>query len=527
MSKSLKLHGHIKLKLYNSLSGNLEKVVEGDNIITKAVPDIMKYNLLGMADFSKITGNEGLFKEWFGGVVCYNQQHSNLNANDYWMPNGSDNPVIAHAGMTPIDTDHDDDMTRGQAVGSSFIRTANSMKLVWEWGPTHGNGIIRALSLTHSDTGSFGNGVDSYHFRNTFAPWKEIQNSNLVNLLQDPRKPGNAFCQYDENHTLFFYLGEDGWYKAGGSRYIPEYPNSVHDVTVYIRRLPYTKAGLFDVTTGATESTDERKFTVTTSLDMWYNPAYFFDPDNKYLWLFTNFTKVDYSEREWSKDEVYYSVIDCESETEIDSGTIYSDDEDLAFLACSADGRLSERLDYSTRVIHENVFIDDGYVYLPMGNSQTESGEGHSTFQNFAGWKKINLSDNSDQEAIPMCDDETVLAKYWSIVKAGDLHLGFGWVENGGLVYPCNPSPLSFPIDSANIGQDSAEWDNMYINENESPVVYVTRRHRNEITEASAKPRYILANKLVNTSKFNLSTAVQKSSTNNMTVEYTLTEATS
>ena len=526
MSKSLKLHGHIKLKLYNSLSGNLEKVVEGDNIITKVVPDIMKNNLLGMADFSKITGNEGLFKEWFGGVVCYNQQHANLNANDYWMPNSSDNPVIAHAGMTPIDIDHDDDMTRGQAVGSSFIRTANSMKLVWEWGPTHGNGIIRALSLTHSDTGSFGNGVDSYHFRNTFSPWKQIQNSNLISVRQMPRDPANAFCQYDDNHTLFFYIGEDGWYKQGTDGYIPEYPDCINDVTVYIRRFPYTKSGLFDVVDGATEATDERKFTVTTSLDLWYNPAYFFDPNNKYLWLFTNFTKVTEDIREWSRDTVYYSVIDCENGVEVDSGTIVSDEEDLAFLSVASDGGVMVGMFYGGRIIHENVFIDDGYVWLPMGNSTTVPGEGHSTFQNFSGWKKIKLSDSTDQEAVPMCDGETILAKYWAITKAGDLHLGFGWVENGGLVYPCNPMPLVAPIDSEHIAEFSDNWNNLYINQNENPVVYLIRRYVNE-GYSFDMPRYILANKLVNTSKFNLSTAVQKSSTNNMTVEYTLTEVTS
>ena len=527
MTKKLNLHGHIKLKLYNALSGNLEKIVEGDNIITSAVPDIMKSNLLGMADFSKITGNEGLFKEWFGGVMCYNQQHSNLNARDYWMPNSHDNPVIAHAGMTPIDTDHDDDMARGQAVGSSFIRTANSIKLVWEWGATHGNGVIRALSLCHSDVGSFGNGVDSYHFRNTFSPWKDIKNSNLIDLKQYPRQKGNAFCQYDENHTLFFYLGSDGWYQAGVDGYIPSYPEAVNDVTVYIRRLPYTKAGLFDVVDGATEATDERKFTVTTSLDMWYNPAYFFDPSNKYLWLFTNFTRADDYHREWSKDTVYYSVIDCETGTEVDTGSIVSDDEDLTFLATSTDGSGRVRMYYGNRVFHENVFVDDGYVYLPMGDGVNPTGEGWSTFQNFTGWKKIKLSDNTDQEALPMCDGETVLAKYYSIVKAGDLHLGFGWIENGGLVYPCNPYPLTPPITSEDIQAESSSWDNMYINENESPVVYVTRRDTSEWDYKPAKPRYILANKLVNTSKYNLSTAVQKSSTNNMTVEYTLTEVTS
>ena len=527
MAKRLKLHGHIKLKLYNSFSGNLEKIVEGENVITSAIPDILKNNLLGMTTLSKITGNEGLFKEWFGGVICYNQQHANLNAGDYWMPNSHDNPVIAHAGMTPIDTDHDDDMTRGQAVGSSFIRTANSMKLVWEWGTTHGNGIIRSLSLCHSDVGSYGNGVDSYHFRNSFAPWKQIQSSDLIDLKQDPREPGNAFCQYDVNHTLFFYIGADGWYEGDHTNIIPSYPNSVHDVTIYIRRLPYNKAGLFDLVNGTTEQTDERKFTVTTSLDLWYNPAFFFDPNTKYLWLFTNFTKVTQSTREWSRDTVSYSVIDCENEVEVDSGTIVSDNQDLAFLSYSADGGLLNPMYYGAKVFNQNVFIDDGYVWLPIGDSVIPYvNQGHSVYQNFTGWKKINLNNQADQEVVSMCDGETVLAKYWAITKAGDLHLGFGWVENGGLIYPCNPSPLVPPIEPP-LDSQSSIFDNLYVNENENPVVYVTRRYRGENTGASAKPRYILANKLVNTSKFNLSTAVQKSSTNNMTVEYTLTEASS
>ena len=88
------------------------------------------------------------------------------------------------------------------------------------------------------------------------------------------------------------------------------------------------------------------------------------------------------------------------------------------------------------------------------------------------------------------------------------------------------PYAVGGPIDSEHIAEFSDNWNNLYINQNENPVVYLIRRYVNE-GYSFDMPRYILANKLVNTSKFNLSTAVQKSSTNNMTVEYTLTEVTS
>lgn len=526
---ALNLKGHVKLTLTDANTGEVNKTVEGDNVITDAVADILRLNLLGCTDASKILGADGLYKKWFGGILCYEQTHASLDAGDYFITNSQDNPVTAHAGQTAIDPDHDDDFTRGNPLTSSYIRTGNSIKLVWQWGTTQGNGVIRSLALTHTDTGSFGLGSDAYHFINTFTPWDQIQNDNIAAIAQNPRAAGNAFVQYDDNHTLFFYIGVDTWYNNNAS--VPDGEEMIDQVTVYVRRLPYNKTGLFDVTTGTTEATDTRKFTVTTSIGFKYNPAYYFDPTTKYLWLFNNFTYTvpnDYGSgspvpphtraREWSRNTVYYTVIDCETETEIDSGTIVSNADDLAFLECSADGSLGTRMYYGARVIHQNILIDNDYIYLPMGESETHAGQGYNTKQNFIGFKKINLSDQTDQTAIVFSDTSIKLGKYYCAVKQGDFIVGFGYVVNGEEIYRCNVTPFVKPYD-----QDY-NYSNVYMNElSDQPVIYTPTRPQNE--GATATARYIFASKLVNTSKFDLPSAVQKYPNQTMTVEYTITEA--
>lgn len=529
-----KLKGHVKLTIRNVYTGK-EEVVEGDNVITDAVADILRYNLLGSCDGNKILGDEGLWEKWFGGVICYNQDHEDMDPANYFMPNGSDNPVIAHAGQESIDSDHDDDPTRGNPASILYDRTDHSIKLVWSFRQDQGNGIIRALSLCHSDTGSYGNGVDSYDFKNLFNPWEEIQSSDLEAVSQMPRAAGNAFAQYDENHTLFFFIGEDEWYNYDSS--VPYGEDMINEVTVYIRRLPYSKTGLFDLISGTDAASDTRKFTVETSIGFKYNPAWYFDAENKQLWLFNNFTYTvpnaygadspvppHTAPREWSKNTVWYSVIDCETGTEIDSGTIVSDDDDLAFLECSADLSTGNRMKYNSRVIQQNILVADGYVYLPIGNSTNPvPPNASSTSQKFRGFKKINLSDQTEQEVIPFCDYEsqtpTVMDKYYAAIKQGGLAAGFGWVMNNGMLYPCDKGVFS----STPAGWDV--WDNIYMNEDNSPIVFATRRPANEQDNVNTRrSRYIFASKLLNTSKYEVNPPKQKTMSDTMQIEYTITE---
>ena len=120
------------------------------------------------------------------------------------------------------------------------------------------------------------------------------------------------------------------------------------------------------------------------------------------------------------------------------------------------------------------------------------------------GYRKINITNQADQDAVTFNDTQNA---FMSAIKFGGLIINSGRVVNGGVGYTCvsqltetnrafndvhKPSFLAMPIGVGN--------------------------------QSGTLSRYIVANKMVNSSKFNLPSTVQKTSNQSMTVEYTLTE---
>ena len=96
-----KLEGHVKFKLHNCMNHKDIVVYEGKNIITNAVRDIFANNLLCGLDPDKLLP---LASKWFGGILLYENAHplnnGNLDPDNYYPQNSSDNPLTAHAGDT-------------------------------------------------------------------------------------------------------------------------------------------------------------------------------------------------------------------------------------------------------------------------------------------------------------------------------------------------------------------------------------------------------------------------------------------
>ena len=321
-----KLKGHVKITLHNCRTGKNE-VVEGENIVTNAVRDILAANYVGAVDYSKIFGNNGLWKKWFGGVLLYEQAHT-LNPDNYYPQADSVNHLFAHAGQNSVDPAHDDDLTRGNPLSIAFAQTENSVKQVWEWGSVRGNvpdgRYIRALSLTHSDVGDAGLGSNTYAFQN-FTPFESVAVSSLSAGNYGLNGGDNIYAQYDDNHGLYYHIGEPADYYDGHTVF------STQKISIYIRRIPFLKAGLFETSHGITNN--QTVVTVTTSVTFYCDPAYYFDEENKRLWLFTNITSTNMT---YSANTIYYSVLDLSdlsNVTEYAHGTIVSDVSKLAPLS--------------------------------------------------------------------------------------------------------------------------------------------------------------------------------------------------
>lgn len=495
-----RLKGKVKITLHNPTTGKNE-VVEGENIVTNAVRDIMAANILGGVSYSNFFP---LWSNFFGGILCYQNPHEvvsgSISPDNYFCYSQTENPLIAHAGGTVINSDHDDDAKRGNPARISNIYTDNSVKQVWEWTPSHGNGVISSLSLTHKDTGDAGLGSDTYNFRN-FSPMLAI--GNLSGMDTGRTASDNVFAKYSDDKALCYYIGADGEFRENHVCF------ETNKLTIYIKKLPYRKAGLFQtqlVETSVSGVSLVKKFTVELSFNLYCQPCFYFDYENKYLWIFTNVNSTSVNGTSgYDRSTVRYSVIDCEAGEEINHGTITSDTANLAPLGLSANTGSPYP---GSRAFYENIIKDGNYVYFPTTNG-VGNGNGYC-YQNVTGLKKINIYSQAEQSFSSFNEAQT---RYTSPFRSGDIIINSGRVINGGVGYNC----LAFlPLYE---GSETSNYNGYAISTPDNPSSYVINIGADD---KSNRDRFILANKLVNTTKFNLPSSVTKTTSQSMIIEYSL-----
>ena len=511
-----KFKGHVKITLHNCRTGKNE-VIEGENIVTNAVRDILAANYLGAVDYGKLFGSDGLWKKWFGGVLLYEQAHPTetvggvqvLNPDDYYPRGDNVSHVFAHAGQNSVDSLHDDDLTRGNPVSAAFVQTEDTIKQVWEWGSIRGNvpdgRFIRALSLTHSDVGDAGLGSDTYAFQN-FNPLESIAVSSLPAGVQGLNGGDNIAAQYDDSHGLYFHIGEPADYYGGHIGF------ETQKISVYIRKMAFFKAGLYDTQNGKLDY--QKTITVTTSTTFFCNPSYYFDYTTKRLWLFTNVTAITNRGRpsSYSTSVISYSVLDLsdlDNVTEYAHGTITSDTSNIAMLCASCND--SNDWSNSRRWFYNIMKIGD-YFYFPTSNGWSGSPEGAGTwYMNCTGYKKINFTNQADQASIPFLTAKDI---FTPSIGGGGIIINSGRVVNGNTGYTC----LDQYTPAA--GGGTVDTTRCFCQPNKPSSLLTTIGNMPNNTAT----RYIFANKMLNTTLFNLPNPVQKTSSQSMTVEYTIQE---
>lgn len=495
--RPIKLKGHVKVTLHNPRTGKNE-IQEGENIITNAVADIFANNYVGGIDYSKAMP---IWSKWMGGILCYESPFATSGSPavpdpaDYF-PQGNDiNKLVAHAGRTtPTPTDLQEDRGRGFLIDT--VLTDGKVKQVFEWGSLQGNGVISALSLTHTDTGDVGLGSTSSAFRN-FKPFEELQGANLSNVYSPIDADNAIVAQYDDRHGLMYLAGGDGEYASHKTGFT----SGTNKVTIYIKQLPYKKAGLFEAMTAVT--TYQKIMEVTTQTTWYLQPAYYFDYATKKLWLFSNITGYN-NGFTFSKTNMNYAIIDCTTGTVDSEGTIVSDDSDLAPIAQQATGIIYMYLRFT------NIIKDGNYVYLPTGTGSTSA----PSNADITGLKRINIVDGTDaQKTLTFNETQAIMRPY---VKGGGLIINSGRVINGDTGYTCQNFLPNTGYADTNYGFSQPNKINNYVvtlGSIDSPY-----------TSPVQKPRYIMANKMINSTKFNLPESITKDTSKSLTIEYTLEE---
>ena len=480
-AKLPRLKGHVKVSLHNCRTGKTE-IQEGDNIVTNALADLFALNYLGGIDYSKLLP---LYQKFFGGILCYDTAHT-LDADNYFPVAG--HGLTAHAGDTAPATAAiiNEDLSRGSPLHVD-TSTDGQVTMTWEWGSEQGNGYIRALSLTHKDTGNVGLGNNSSAFI-AFTPFEII--SSLSQVTASLSGDQNTFCQYDDSHGLDFYIG-DNEYGSGYTKF------TTAKVTVRVKRLAFLKAGLYETLVG--QSVHQRKFTVTTSVTFYRQPDYWFDYTNKRLWLFSNATGI--GDDQFSRTTIYYTVIDCTNGTEYNHGSIVIGEDCLAPISQdrTTDNQYND-------VRFTSIIKIGNYFYFPTTNIAPGNWNRNNLATNpFTGYVKVNITNVADYALIPLS-----VTRYTNTsgISGGALGLIDGAVINGNYAYNC-----------ASVGPYT-QVESALFNQMDKIAAYMFPMAKN----VANVPRYILANKMVNTTLFNLDSEIHKTTAKSLNVQYTLTE---
>ena len=494
--KVRKLEGHVKLSLYNAENGELEKVIEGENIVTNAISDLCdSCNYFGSVDFTQLTP---IYQKLFGGALLLKNQfpveEDKIPRDDDYFIKG-DNPVIAHAG-DEVPTDFGDDPSRGMPNTTLQVKKPNSITLSWTWTTTQGNGEIAAVALTHKDTGNAGTGSAS----NAFAAFDPYQQINRTSLNVSNGVNSQVFGMLDDKTGFnFSYSGSD-----------------TYIFTFNFISLAMHAAGLKDT---------KESYNVYSSIlstiyfrKQWA-PSYSFDEDTKTLWLFSNcYNYAPYNNR-YHKDQITYMKVSFKYDTDHDRWTIDTDTIDGGTITLDI-ADLSPINKTMGVIPHQKKKIEGGLqdvFYFPIGTDYWGDSEDYvlnsygSGAVDISGLRRLNFQNQADTTKITLNNHCSFVRSGMCGRYDGDLIEFDGRMLKGTVGYNC---VNHFPINTeshAIIGSTRADFPQMnkiasYVDTNGDPY------------------RWIVINKMFYSTKFNLKETVNKTSANTMVLEYTLRE---
>ena len=459
--------GTVKFKLHNVHNGK-DEVIEEHNMVTNALADIFTNNYGGLINYQNFAD---LYNTWLGGVLLFQNQLDLTSADDYGIPDNTTNPIKAHAGQTPL-SDQADDLTRGNPDSTGTVLASGSTKLRWEWGTSAGNGTIASLGLTHTDTGSYGTGIASTA-QMSLSPFVAIGNMTRGGSYSDNI---NSAMAVNDNIAYKFYLP------------------STTSVKIYKAPINVTKFKLQGSALLPISAYASAPVTATLPNAYWHTCAcyYHFDFANNKLMLFgvpsNNQTKL------------YQDTID------LDSGAVTH--KEITVTGAMLWGfHTSTRSGYGvgdSMLVPTKAIIFNNYIYV-YGNTSVLSG--YHPMKMY----KINLTDNTDQEEIDTSllttdlrlDGENTSATANLVTPFGGIIVHNCYLINDDVMYPLT---ISRPTRT-----------NLY-----SYGIYNSVSAPAFSTDASINVIY--ACKLYLATKFNLSSAVTKTSAQSMTVEYSLQE---
>lgn len=193
-----KLKGRTTIVLRNADTGEVEKEVVEENMVTNAVARMFASNWCGQLDYSKLMP---IATKALGGVLCFPNAITE-DADNIYPPMTSENNLTAHAGQATY-VSAGEDPKRGNPNNIVSGITSRGYSNTWDFAATQGNGLISSICLTHADFGDY-----FCYGKNQFSPVETVLLSRLENNFIDQEGHMNTRYVMDKTRNLAygFYL---------------------------------------------------------------------------------------------------------------------------------------------------------------------------------------------------------------------------------------------------------------------------------------------------------------------------------
>ena len=494
--KLKKFKGHYKLTLKNAKTGAVEKQVEGDNIVTSALPDLIeRCNELGCLDYNKVLP---IRDKWFGGCLLYQDpfpvdENEAIDPDDYFIKNNSVNPVMAHAGDT-FTSDIRDDPKRGMPNTYLQEKTPKSCTMAWQWGPTQGNGQISAVALTHVDVGDYGTGSNSNAFKN-LQPYIYANTSSIGEM------PIDVLSAHDTRALKILgdldgHTGFDVWIGNPDQEYTPSGQRYKYAFTISYRRLAFSEAGLKD---SNIPFKGGLKPVVNLNFQWGSLFGYSWDKKHKNFWMWCNGWDGAHANHVWgAKTHFEWNVENQRWDTTTTYYDLYPNEDIIGYITNGVN---------AAQIPHQCKYLEGGgyqdIFYFPYYNANSQQTETRRkvkyNIQNQSDYSIVRINSDVGSDYIPTVG----IPGHFAGKTSDDLLVAKSYVMNDGVGYKCS---FTGSIYDANPWPRTLNPD------------YVA-------TFCPGNPNYILIDKLVCTTKANLTGgAVMKTAAQTMELEYTITE---
>ena len=457
------IQGKVRLVLHNCKNHTDDFVYESHNTATNLLADIFAANYGGLVNYDNFAD---LYKTWLGGVLVFKNALDPTAVSDYGIPDRITNPITAHAGQTPL-TSQADDTTRGNPDDAGTVTTSNSTKLVWEWGTSAGNGQISAIGLTHTDVGSYGCGVVSTA-QKSLNPFADVGCISQSYAFGDN---ANAVLGINGNMAYNIFL--------------------VDTTTVHIYKTPIN-CSKFNLQGGSLSPLTDYKTTITATLPNAYGRrtggSFYYDFD------FTNNKVILYGVPTEGGTTLYKDEISLADGTVTHSTITVTGAKLWQFITR---GSLGAR----DLVCPTRAMVLDNHLYV-YGYTTNNTAPNKIYSINLSNTADISEVDTSDFSNFNPDNNITLLTKRHAI--SGGIIVHDGFLINGGKTFELVSSTINYQYGMPYVMPNSISSPAIGINNSQNTVSVC---------------------KMFLGTKFLLDTPVTKSSSQSMTIEYTLTQS--